>query len=138
MIKKVIGKKFQIILIVLFLLSKNIFAISSDFDEVYISNFLENQLLQMQDYKNQIYQEKIYQEKYNQLQNKWMPNFNLTYGTGYSFDSDYRNEYPHGFYYSSNLNFSQKLPLGISMEADLFSFSGNLDNDNIFIILHLQ
>lgn len=132
MIKKVIGKKFQIILIVLFLLSKNIFAISSDFDEVYISNFLENQLLQMQDYKNQIYQEKIYQEKYNQLQNKWMPNFNLTYGTGYSFDSDYRNEYPHGFYYSSNLNFSQKLPLGISMEADLFSFSGNLDNDNIF------
>ena len=131
MIKKAIGKNLQIILIVLFLLSQNIFAISSDFDEIYISNFLENQLLQMQDYKNQIYQEKIYEEKYNQLKNKWMPNFNLTSETGYSYDTDYRNEYPHGFYYSSKINFSQKLPLGISMEADLFSFSGNLDNDKI-------
>ena len=42
MIKKVIGINLQIILIVLFLLSQNIFAISSDFDEVYISNFLDN------------------------------------------------------------------------------------------------
>ena len=131
MIKKVIDKKIIFVYIFLFFVTQNIFAISSDFDEVYISNFLENQLFKMQDYKNQIYQEKIYEEKYNQLKNKWMPNFNLTSGTGYSYDSDYRNEYPHGFYYSSKINFSQKLPLGISFDADLFSFSGNLDNDKI-------
>ena len=67
MIKKVIDKKIIFVYIFLFFVTQNIFAISSDFDEVYISNFLENQLLQMQDYKNQSYQEKIYREKYNQL-----------------------------------------------------------------------
>ena len=131
MIKKCLCKISIYFFFVLFFTSQNVFAISSDFDEMYISNFLESQLFEMQDYKNQIYQEKIYEEKYNQLKNKWMPNFNLTSGTGYSYDSDYRNEYPHGFYYSSKINFSQKFPLGISFDADLFSFSGNLNNDKI-------
>ena len=131
MIKKYLYKISIYFFFILFFTSQNIFAISSDFDEMYISNFLESQLFEMQDYKNQIYQEEIYEEKYNQLKNKWMPNFNLTSGTGYSYDSDYRNEYPHGFYYSSKINFSQKLPLGISFDADLFSFSGNLNNDKI-------
>ena len=131
MIKKYFDKKVILFFISLIFMTKNIFAISFNYDEVYISNFLENQLLQMQDYKNQIYQEKIYEEKYNQLKNKWMPNFNLTSETDYSYDTDYRNEYPHGFYYSSKLNFSQKFPLGISMDADLFSFSGNLDGNKI-------
>ena len=131
MIKKLIDKKIIFFSILLFFVTQNIFAISTDFDEVYISNFLENQLLEMQDYINQIYQEKVYAEKFNQLKNKWMPKFNLTSGTGYSYDTDYRNENPHGFYYSNIFTFSQKLPLGISMDAGLFSFSGNLDNDKI-------
>ena len=131
MIKKYLYKTSIYFFFILFFSSKNVFAISSDFDEMYISNFLESQLFEMQDYKNQIYQEEIYEEKYNQLKNKWMPNFNLTSGTGYSYDSDYRIEYPHGFYYSSKINFSQKLPLGISFDADLFSFTGNLNNDKI-------
>ena len=131
MIKKLIDKKIIFVSILLFFVTQNIFAMSSDFDEVYISNLLENQLLEMQDYINQIYQEKVYAEKFNQLKNKWMPKFNLTSGTGYSYDTDYRNENPHGFYYSNIFTFSQKLPLGISMDAGLFSFSGNLDNDKI-------
>lgn len=131
MIKKLIDKKIIFVSILLFFVTQNIFAISSDFDEVYISNFLENQLLEMQDYINQIYQEKVYAEKFNQLKNQWMPKFNLTSGTGYSYDTDYRNENPHGFYYSNIFTFSQKLPLGISMDAGLFSFSGSLDNDKI-------
>ena len=118
-------------IIIDFYILQNIFSLENNFDEEYISKFLESQLFEIQDYQNQIYQEKIYEEKYNQLKNKWMPNFNLTSGTGYSYDTDYRNEYPHGFYYSSNLNFSQKFPLGISMDADLFSFSGNLDGNKI-------
>ena len=131
MIKKYFYKTSIYFFFILFFTSQNIFAISSDFDEMNISNFLESQLFEMQDYKNQIYQEELYEEKYNQLKNKWMPNFNLTSVTGYSYDSDYRNEYPHGFYYSSKINFSQKLPLGISFDADLFSFTGNLNNDKI-------
>jgi hypothetical protein len=104
MIKKLIDKKIIFVSILLFFVTQNIFAIYSDFDEVYISNFLENQLLEMQDYINQIYQEKVYAEKFNQLKNKWMPKFNLTSGTGYSYNTDYRNENLHGFYYSNKLN----------------------------------
>lgn len=131
MIKKYFDKKVILFFISLIFMTKNIFAISFNYDEVYISNFIESQILEMQEYKNQIYQEKIYEEKYNQLKNKWMPNFYLTSETDYSYDTDYRNEYPHGFYYSNIFTFSQKLPLGISMDAGLFSFSGNLDNDKI-------
>ena len=118
-------------IIIHFYILQNIFSLENNFDEEYISKFLESQLFEIQDYQNQIFQEKIYSKKYNQLKNKWMPNFNVSSGTGYSFDSDYRNENPHDFYYSSTLNFSQKLPLGISFDAELFSFSGNLDKDKI-------
>ncbi len=131
MIKKYSVKNKFLFFIILFLIYQNVFAVNSNFDEVYISNFIESQLLEMQDYKNQKYQEEIYEKKYNQLKNKWMPNFNLSSGTSYSYDTDYRNEYPHYFYFSNKLNFSQKLPLGISFDADLFSFSGNLEKDKI-------
>ena len=131
MIKNYLQKNIIFFLIYLLFAFQNVFASSSNCDVESISDFIESQLYQMQDYKNQIYQEKIYEEKYNQLKNKWMPNFNVSSGTGYSFDSDYRNENPHDFYYSSTLNFSQKLPLGIYLDAQLFSFSGNLDNDKI-------
>ena len=131
MIKYYLQKNKISFLICLLFAFQNVFASSSNCDVESIWNFIESQLYQMQDYKNQIYQEEIYEKKYNQLKNKWMQNFNVSSGTGYSFDSDYRNENPHDFYYSSTLNFSQKLPLGIYLDAQLFSFSGNLDNDKI-------
>lgn len=118
-------------IIIHFYILQNIFSLENNFDEEYISKFLESQLFEIQDYQNQIFQEKIYSEKYNQLKNKWMPNFYISTGTGYSYDSDYQIKNPHEFYYSNKLNFSQKLPLGISFDAELFSFSGNLDKDKI-------
>ena len=118
-------------IIIQFYILQNIFSLENNFDEEYISKFLESQLFEIQDYQNQILQEKIYSEKYNQLKNKWMPNFYISTGTGYSYDSDYQIKNPHEFYYSNKLNFSQKLPLGISFDAELFSFSGNLDKDKI-------
>jgi hypothetical protein len=44
MIKKYFDKKVILFFISLIFMTKNIFAISFNYDEVYISNFLENQL----------------------------------------------------------------------------------------------
>ena len=108
-----------------------IFSSTSKNIENEITTFLDSQFVSLYEYKNFIYQKENFFLQIKQLENKWMPNVSFSASSSYGYNPLESENLVHGFNYNSSLNFSQKIPLGILFNADLFSFSGNLKEQEI-------
>lgn len=119
-------KKSLLILFLICIVSNFLFSINSENIENEVENFLNSQFVNLYEYKNFIFLKENYFLQMNQLKNKWMPNISFSSSSSYGYNPLEEENFIHGFNYTSSLNFSQKIPLGIILNADLFSFSGNL------------
>ncbi len=124
-------KKKLLILFLICIVSNFLFSVNSENIENEIENFLDSQFVNLYEYKNFIFLKENYFLQMNQLKNKWMPNISFSSSSSYGYNPLEEENYIPGFYYNSSLSLSQKIPLGIMFNADLFSFSGNLQNQEI-------
>lgn len=124
-------KKNLLIIFLIPMFFEFIFSSTSKNIENEITTFLDSQFVSLYEYKNFIYQKENFFLQIKQLENKWMPNVSFSASSSYGYNPLESENLIHGFNYNSSLNFSQKIPLGILFNADLFSFSGNLKEQEI-------
>lgn len=103
-----------------------------------IQDFIENQINNVYDYKKQFYQDRINHEQIKQINNKWMPRLYFDSQFKYNYNPLFEESYIHGFNYSNMLSFNQKLPLGMYVSGELFSYTGVYqDKDLIHLFNYL-